>query len=143
MMLFRFKFFCSELTYNHEFALEVSCMVGRTLFFQLQNRQLEYGVEQSTPWEFAFHAVKTDRFECIGYEFIQLCWNLNRHQYSTKYETAFTWLLLAKVRQIIFFTSGRTQTDILVKRSNLCLIHIDWSPETMIFDPLQLKQYTM
>lgn len=78
-------------------------MVGRTLFFQLQNRQLEYGVEQSTPWEFAFHAVKTDRFECIGYEFIQLCWNLNRHQYTTKYETAFIGLLLAKVRQNNFF----------------------------------------
>lgn len=44
----------------------------------------------------------------------------------------FYWLKWGK---ITFFTSGRTQTDILVKRSNLCLLHIDWSPETMIFDP--------
>ena len=44
-------------------------MYGRpdTIF---PNAKLEYGVDQSTPWEFAFHAVKTDRFECIGYEFI-------------------------------------------------------------------------
>lgn len=45
----------------------------------------------------------------------------------------FYWLKWGK---IIFFTSGRTQTDILVQRSNLCLLHIDWPRETMIFDPL-------